>query len=214
MLSPGMTQLTKRSITSRANLTRPVRSPVRVIPNSHPVIRRLARQALAVTPETNRSTSVIVPLASRTSARDAVGSPFARQTARFTPDSSSFDSHSSPTMSDMTEVMTVIPALLSLITGLLFLIIAVLSVIPALLSLITGLLFLIIAVLSVIPALMTDSIQLMSLILRIMCLITGMLWLMKKVVSVITGMLTRPDRGAESPPIPPGGTLARVLGAP
>ncbi len=139
-------------------------------------------------------------------------------------------------MSDMTEVMTVIPALLSLITGLLFLIIAVLSVIPALLSLITGLLFLIIAVLSVIPALlslliallflsipllsvipalMTDSIQLMSLILRIMCLITGMLWLMKKVVSVITGMLD-PARIAapRARPSPPAERSRESVGAP
>ena len=53
-------------------------------------------------PDGNLFTSAGAAAVPRTSARDIVGSPFAGQTPRFAPDSTSFDSHITPMMKDMT----------------------------------------------------------------------------------------------------------------
>jgi hypothetical protein len=45
---------------------------------------------------------------SRTSAHDVVTSPFARQTPRFAPDITFFDSHIIPMMRDISSLMIVI----------------------------------------------------------------------------------------------------------
>ena len=91
---------------------------MRLLPLSHPVIRRLARPTLAVTPESNRFTPVGAAAVPRTSARDIVSSPFASQIAHFALDSSFFDSHSSPMTRDITELVNEISAMMRDITEL------------------------------------------------------------------------------------------------
>jgi hypothetical protein len=166
------------------------RCTARVIPILHPVLRRLARRRLAVTPESNRFTSVGAAAVSRTPAHDIVGSPFARQTSRFGPDRSFFDSHSSRMTRDMTELMMIISARVFLIIPLLFHVIAVMSVISALMTVIIALMSLIIRVMPVMTARMTDMTKVMSILIRMMWFIIRMTCLMKKVMSDIIGKLT------------------------
>ena len=108
-----------------------------VIPLSHPVIRPLARRKLALTPDGNRSTSVGTAFVPRTSAPDILSTPLAGKTPRFAPDTTFFDSHTTPMMKDMTKLMTVMSALMSLIIALLFHTTKVMSVITALMIVIS-----------------------------------------------------------------------------
>ncbi len=154
-------------------------------------------------PDGNRFTSIGTRVVSRTPAHDIVSSPLARQSFRFAPDSTFFMTHIRPMRKVMTELVTVISALMSLI-------IAVMPVITAPMIVLIALMSLIIRVMSVMTALMTDITEVMSVIIRIMWLISGMIWLFKNVLSVLIALRTGPDRGAESPPIAPSWRLVRV----
>jgi hypothetical protein len=192
---------------------RVLKRAVRVMPILHPVIRRPVRRTLADMTESNRFMSLGTPPVSRTPFHDIVSSFVARQTSRFGPDtslfdsqtsrfephSSFFDSHSSRRMRDMTELMTIITAPVSLMVALLFHITAVLSVIRARMTVILALLSLILRMMPVMTALMIDMTEVVSVVLRMKRLISGVLWLSKDELSDTPGKLTGPDRGFDGP---------------
>ncbi len=130
----------------------------------------------------------------RSSARDVLSNPFARQAPRFAPDITFFDSHIIPMMKDTSTLMIVISALMPLIIALLFHVTAVMPVITALMIVVIAVMFLIIRVMFVMIALTTDITGVMSIIIRIMWLVIGMTWLTKKVMPVIMATMTEPDR--------------------
>jgi hypothetical protein len=160
-------------------------------------------------------TSVITTAAPRTFARDIVSCPFAcqtprfapdsssfaRQTPRFAPHSSSFDRPITPMMKDTTAPMIVISAQMPLIIALLFHSTAVMQVISARMTLIIALIFHTIRLTTVTAARMIDITGATSITTRLTLLIVGMLSITKNELSVIIAMLTEPDRGAETPPI-------------
>jgi hypothetical protein len=89
-----------------------------VIPLSHLVLRRLARGKLAVTPESNRSTSVSTLLAACTPAHGTVRIPSARQTLRVDPDIIFFRTHMTPMSMHVTELTTFLIPMTTLVIAL------------------------------------------------------------------------------------------------
>jgi hypothetical protein len=119
-------------------------------------------------PESNRFASVDTPVVSHTPADDVVSSPFARQSSRFAPDSSFFMCHSRPMTGDITELMTVISAPISLIIARSFHLTAVIPATTALITVIIALMFLTIRWMFVMAARISDITGVMSDVVRIM----------------------------------------------